>query len=575
MPATARLETENEAKSNLENDVVLTDTTITLKAGEGARYPSSGSFRVTLFGESELLDVFDPTINEIFEISSRSGDVLTINNDTITDATNAAPIVLTSNGAHELVTGDRAHVFGVGGNTAANGTRTITVLSPTTYSLNGSTGNGAYTSGGTWTQRAEESTVGAATWIAGDVIAVWLNWTKRLYDNLWDAINDIETGTTILDSVSTLGDITVGTDGSGDIIAGAGNTTIALFNTVATTVNAFGVATAINMNPDVDSVVLAVGRAKLGDVASFADFASFSHFDHDSITNFALGQLGTGQTFLNTASGTVLSLRVNNVDEVTIDVADVILPTNDFTLTVGDLTLTAGDILLDGLVRGESNAFRALDLTTGADVSLYSNGDLRFSIDTESLGTGFLFTWGHNNVGAAHTTLMTLNDTGTLAITVGDLTVAGDIILQGGDLDDDTNATVNVFATPTTVNFAATGSTVNIGASSSTTFIQNKLDINGGIFLPIRTVTTTATATSSDFTVLGDATSGAFTITLPALSGVLGLILQFNKIDVSGNAVTIDGDGSETINGSTTQILSTQFDQITVQAGASEWVIVL
>jgi len=41
----------------------------------------------------------------------------------------------------------------VGGNTAANGTWTITVTNSTTFSLNGSTGNGAYTSGGSASNR--------------------------------------------------------------------------------------------------------------------------------------------------------------------------------------------------------------------------------------------------------------------------------------------------------------------------------------------------------------------------------------------------------------------------------------
>jgi hypothetical protein len=68
---------------------------------------------------------------------------------TITAASNATPIVVTS-AAHGLSTGTRVTIAGVTGNTAANGTWTITVLDANTFSLNGSTGNGAYVSGGTW-----------------------------------------------------------------------------------------------------------------------------------------------------------------------------------------------------------------------------------------------------------------------------------------------------------------------------------------------------------------------------------------------------------------------------------------
>jgi hypothetical protein len=72
----------------------------------------------------------------------------------ITNATNAAPIAITS-ANHGLITGQAVYISGVGGNTAANNTATtpswmVTVSDANTFSLNGSTGNGAYTSGGAW-----------------------------------------------------------------------------------------------------------------------------------------------------------------------------------------------------------------------------------------------------------------------------------------------------------------------------------------------------------------------------------------------------------------------------------------
>lgn len=67
----------------------------------------------------------------------------------VTGATNASPIVITSSG-HGLSTGDQVTITSVGGNTASNGQWVITVLSSSTFSLTGSTGNGSYTSGGTW-----------------------------------------------------------------------------------------------------------------------------------------------------------------------------------------------------------------------------------------------------------------------------------------------------------------------------------------------------------------------------------------------------------------------------------------
>jgi uncharacterized phiE125 gp8 family phage protein len=62
----------------------------------------------------------------------------------ITGATNAAPIVVTS-ADHGLLTGDRIRVEDVEGTTAANGTWTVTGVDDNDFSLQGSTGNAAYT----------------------------------------------------------------------------------------------------------------------------------------------------------------------------------------------------------------------------------------------------------------------------------------------------------------------------------------------------------------------------------------------------------------------------------------------
>jgi hypothetical protein len=69
----------------------------------------------------------------------------------VTAATNATPIQITSN-SHGLVTGDVVAVRNVGGNTAANGVFAITKVDNNNYTLDGSVGSGAYTSGGTWKQ---------------------------------------------------------------------------------------------------------------------------------------------------------------------------------------------------------------------------------------------------------------------------------------------------------------------------------------------------------------------------------------------------------------------------------------
>lgn len=62
-------------------------------------------------------------------------------------ATNASPIVITAL-THGYLTGAVITIAGSLGNTAANGSWTITVIDANTFSLGGSTGNGTYTGGG-------------------------------------------------------------------------------------------------------------------------------------------------------------------------------------------------------------------------------------------------------------------------------------------------------------------------------------------------------------------------------------------------------------------------------------------
>ena len=66
----------------------------------------------------------------------------------VSSATNTSPIVITTSAAHDMTTGDYVFLDQVGGNTAANGLWAVTVTSTTSFSLNTSVGNGAYTSGG-------------------------------------------------------------------------------------------------------------------------------------------------------------------------------------------------------------------------------------------------------------------------------------------------------------------------------------------------------------------------------------------------------------------------------------------
>jgi membrane protease YdiL (CAAX protease family) len=130
----------------------------------------------------------------------------------IVGATNATPIQVTTSDTHGYATGDTVVVRDVRGNSAANGSWTVTVLGDTTFALDDSAGSGAYGGGGTvrpgdllyrWTTvvgglvqyalilalvlliarglapavlglRRPSSWRAAAGWIAASIVAIWV-----------------------------------------------------------------------------------------------------------------------------------------------------------------------------------------------------------------------------------------------------------------------------------------------------------------------------------------------------------------------------------------------------------------
>ncbi len=95
-----------------------------------------------------------------------------------------------------------------------------------------------------------------------------------------------------------------------------------------------------------------------------------------------------------------------------------------------------------------------------------------------------------------------------------------------------------------------------------------------GRTVTIRTVTADTTLVDSDVVVLCNGTSPGITITLPTAVGREGKIFYVKKIDSSGNSVTIEGDGSETIDNQLFQLLSSQYDAVEVVSDGSEWWII-
>ena len=117
---------------------------------------------------------------------------------------------------------------------------------------------------------------------------------------------------------------------------------------------------------------------------------------------------------------------------------------------------------------------------------------------------------------------------------------------------------------------------LGIGTPNSIT----STDFVGGNARSIVTKTTTYTATINDSTILCDSTAGSFTVTLPTAASAYnsdgtGLILKIKRVssDSSGNLITIDGNGTETIDNQLTQTLASGAS-ITIQSDGTSWHII-
>jgi len=84
--------------------------------------------------------------------------------------------------------------------------------------------------------------------------------------------------------------------------------------------------------------------------------------------------------------------------------------------------------------------------------------------------------------------------------------------------------------------------------------VGDTLKTSAGRIVNTTRVTVAYTALVSDHMIFADTDGGAFTIDLPA--GVEGQYLRIANVGTSGNDVTIDGDGAETVRGAATQAIA-------------------
>ena len=240
---------------------------------------------------------------------------------TISNATNATPIAITTSAAHLYANGDTVVITGATGNTAANGTFVIAVTGSTSFTLTGSVGNGAYAGGGT----AKDTNLlpFAAQPSNGDVFTVdQLNtYLSNLADKIQFAALSLSTKINLAQVTNRL--VTINQQ---------------ILTTNATVPTTFG---------DVPGMSITLSNVAIGDVLVF---------DAWMIANATITQtLLTDLTAID--NGTTVRLNLNNQQQVT--------STDLLARTASGVYLVTGGGSVTVKVQGSASSATLLGSTTG------------------------------------------------------------------------------------------------------------------------------------------------------------------------------------------------------------------
>lgn len=113
-----------------------------------------------------------------------------------------------------------------------------------------------------------------------------------------------------------------------------------------------------------------------------------------------------------------------------------------------------------------------------------------------------------------------------------------------------------------------------VGYLTSAGTMQLAADIDSiGVKAAITSTAVDLALTSAHYMVTVDATGGARTITLPPAASNAKRVYVIKKVDASGNAVTIDPDGAELIDGAANKALAVQWASATIQCDGTAWYV--
>lgn len=478
---------------------------------------------------------------------------------------------------------------------ALSAVQTVNVggASTTAYSFGGSTSGSTFTIGGaaaTGNSVSINGTTGGTISLSTPVTTG----TANIFNTVTGAINIGGAGTTV--NVGTTGGAsTLKIQSNGTATISTSGTTASLFDSIATTVNAFGSATSINLASNATST-LTFGTATSANTSNIIKIAAnggSAEFDASSTTGTAtlfnsvtapvyiggatttvrigasaatvtIGNGGNSTLTISGGSGSAATINTN-AGVTTASVFNTVVTTGNLfgaatTLNIANTTTAA----ITGSIGTSSTAGSTYTfggaITSGTNaikIGAAAGGIASFDASTAT-ATGALFTTvtGTVNIGGAGSTvnfgststdeIVNINSSVTATLKASTATTLS--------LFNTVTTTVNAFGVSTAVNIASsvatgTASTMTYGSAVTAGVINTiKINTNGGV-ASFDAAATTATAmlfnsVSSAITV--GSTSGTTTVNSPNV--YIGVASADNTLTVNGNGTT----GTATISSNVT-----------------------
>ena len=202
----------------------------------------------------------------------------------------------------------------------------------------------------------------------------------------------------------------------------------------------------------------------------------------------------------------------------------------------------------------------ALNFDTSSAWAVHANNGAVDVLEYTSIGA--------TNIRSYNTRLITLASGGGVVAKLGDAAGVYDFFIN--DSNDITVFQVNSDGTVTFgIDTNLYRSAANVLKTDDDFIVSGTLTSTGGLIGKITTVTDTYTILATDQTVICNKATG-FTVTLP--TAVVGQV--FNIKNIGAGTVTVDGAGSDTIDGELTQSVA-QWNCLVLQCNvANTWAIV-